>query len=188
MLNTYSQQALTFAEDLINTFDRFLAQPEHLRAPADLERFARQRGMALNTVSDADLDAVRMLRGRLRAVWEAETTGDAIQQLDDLLDGIVLELTLTAAPDGTPLPLFDATPDHTVAQRIAAYAALGILGGIQQYGIERLRACAAEPCRDVFVDTSRNLSRRFCSERCANRHNIAAFRRRRRSHEDDKGD
>ena len=41
----------------------------------------------------------------------------------------------------------------------------------------RLGTCAADGCRRVFLDGSRNASRRFCSTTCQNRAKTAAFRR-----------
>jgi predicted RNA-binding Zn ribbon-like protein len=43
---------------------------------------------------------------------------------------------------------------------------------------ERLGTCEAKGCRRVFVDESKNASRRFCSTTCQNRVKTAAFRRR----------
>jgi predicted RNA-binding Zn ribbon-like protein len=43
-------------------------------------------------------------------------------------------------------------------------------------GMHRLGRCAAEPCRNVVVDVTRNGRQRYCSVRCANR---AAVRRHR---------
>jgi predicted RNA-binding Zn ribbon-like protein len=43
----------------------------------------------------------------------------------------------------------------------------------------RLGTCTADACDRVFVDASRNGSRRFCSTACQNRVKTAAFRRRR---------
>ncbi|MEO7071362.1 MAG: CGNR zinc finger domain-containing protein, partial [Nostocoides sp.] len=36
-----------------------------------------------------------------------------------------------------------------------------------------------EDCDDVFVDLSRNRSKRFCDAICGNRENVAAYRARR---------
>ncbi len=44
---------------------------------------------------------------------------------------------------------------------------------------ERLGTCAAPDCERVFLDASKNASRRFCSVTCQNRVKAAAFRRRR---------
>ncbi|MGL5823286.1 MAG: CGNR zinc finger domain-containing protein [Nocardioides sp.] len=45
----------------------------------------------------------------------------------------------------------------------------------------RVGTCAAPPCADVYIDTSRNGTRRFCSTTCQNRTKTAAFRARRTS-------
>jgi predicted RNA-binding Zn ribbon-like protein len=42
----------------------------------------------------------------------------------------------------------------------------------------RLGVCSAASCDRVFVDTTRNASRRFCSIACQNRTKTAAFRQR----------
>jgi predicted RNA-binding Zn ribbon-like protein len=44
----------------------------------------------------------------------------------------------------------------------------------------RLGICAADRCDRVYVDTSKNGTRRFCSTTCQNRTKTAAFRQRRR--------
>jgi predicted RNA-binding Zn ribbon-like protein len=43
---------------------------------------------------------------------------------------------------------------------------------------DRLGVCSAESCDRVFVDTSRNGTRRFWSTACQNRIKAAAFRHR----------
>ena len=53
---------------------------------------------------------------------------------------------------------------------------------LRDHGLERLRVCAASGCQRVFVDTSRNRSRRYCNpDICGNRTNVAAFRARQRA-------
>jgi predicted RNA-binding Zn ribbon-like protein len=46
---------------------------------------------------------------------------------------------------------------------------------------DRLGVCSAPVCDRVYVDTSRNGARRFCSTACQNRVKAAAFRDRRRT-------
>lgn len=46
---------------------------------------------------------------------------------------------------------------------------------------QRIGQCAAEDCRRVFVDTSKNGTRRFCSPSCQGRIKMRAFRARRQS-------
>ncbi len=53
--------------------------------------------------------------------------------------------------------------------RYAAGAAMGLAVYVSAEGLDRLAICASAPCQNVFIDTSSNRSRRFCSDRCAAR-------------------
>ena len=71
--------------------------------------------------------------------------------------------------------------------RAAPYSAipgeslLGLANLVCDLGPTRLGVCAAAPCRRVFVDTSPNRSRRYCSDPCPSRANVAAYRARQRA-------
>jgi predicted RNA-binding Zn ribbon-like protein len=62
----------------------------------------------------------------------------------------------------------------------AAIAAMGLAFHLTEYGVDRLGLCEAAPCRNAYLDTSTNRSRRYCSDRCATRANVAAYRARKR--------
>ena len=47
---------------------------------------------------------------------------------------------------------------------------------IDEGGGSRLRGCSRPGCGVVFIDTSRNGRRHFCSVRCANQVNVANHR------------
>jgi predicted RNA-binding Zn ribbon-like protein len=70
--------------------------------------------------------------------------------------------------------------DAPLGQRVAAAAAMGLAIVLAEYGVERLGMCAAENCADVFVDTSRNKSKRYCDDTCSTRMNVAAYRKRKK--------
>jgi predicted RNA-binding Zn ribbon-like protein len=57
---------------------------------------------------------------------------------------------------------------------------MGLATLVTDLGVDRLGLCHATPCRRAFLDTSSNRSRRYCSERCASRANVAAYRARKR--------
>jgi predicted RNA-binding Zn ribbon-like protein len=60
---------------------------------------------------------------------------------------------------------------------LIARDAIELLTGPQR---ERLRECAAQDCRGIYVDTSPGRTRRWCSAaRCGNRARVAAHRARR---------
>jgi CGNR zinc finger len=58
--------------------------------------------------------------------------------------------------------------------------ALALLDFIRSAGWERFGVCSAPPCLAVYVDWSKNRSRKYCSQLCADRMNQAAYRRRQR--------
>jgi predicted RNA-binding Zn ribbon-like protein len=178
-LNTYNKQRAILAEDLINTFDLYLEEPEHLREPEDLQRFLVKHGIKpTDKVTENDLEQVRVLREELRECWTAPTVAEAIEKLNPLLNQAAVKVKLTCDSTDQLQVQFVAQSGLALVQQLAFEGAMGIIGLLQEHGHERLRACVSSPCQDVFVDTSRNKSRRFCSERCANRYNIAAFRER----------
>jgi predicted RNA-binding Zn ribbon-like protein len=61
----------------------------------------------------------------------------------------------------------------------AAGCATGLALAIGSDLAGRLGVCEAERCDRVYVDTSKNARRRFCSTTCQNRTKAAAFRQRR---------
>ena len=44
----------------------------------------------------------------------------------------------------------------------------------------RLGVCASASCRRVHVDRSKNTHKKYCSDACAHRESVAAYRARRR--------
>ena len=57
---------------------------------------------------------------------------------------------------------------------------MGLAFHLTAHGVDRLGLCEAAPCRNAYLDTSTNRSRRYCSDRCATRANVAAYRARKR--------
>ncbi len=58
---------------------------------------------------------------------------------------------------------------------------MGLTIVLCEFGGQRLGICGAEGCRRAYVDTSKNRRKRYCSEACAHRVSVAAFRRRQRA-------
>ncbi|MCZ9344450.1 CGNR zinc finger domain-containing protein, partial [Streptomyces sp. TRM76130] len=83
--------------------------------------------------------------------------------------------------DGRPLwHLHLADHPSNATAGYAAIAAMGLAFHLTEYGVDRLGLCEAAPCRNAYLDTSTNRSRRYCSDRCATRANVAAYRARKR--------
>jgi predicted RNA-binding Zn ribbon-like protein len=70
-------------------------------------------------------------------------------------------------------------PAAPLADRIAAHLSMGLAELVVMGESARLRTCASPACREVFLDLSRNRSRRYCDSRtCGNRLHVAAYRAR----------
>lgn len=168
-----------FAADLVNT----LGSPsgrEYLDADKLRNLLSRAGLNDQVPIDERVLAEVRRVRQRIREVFFAETEEDTVRLINALLadHGAIPHLT---NHDGRPWHLHFAAPDAPVADRVASAAALGLAQAIHDSGRARLGVCSASPCGDVFIDTSRNRSRRYCHESCASRANVAAFRARQRA-------
>jgi len=69
----------------------------------------------------------------------------------------------------------------SVSDRFTTGAVMGLAAVLNHVDPDRLGRGGLAGCTGVFVDTSPNGSRRYCSEQCANRANVTAFRFRRRT-------
>jgi len=131
--------------------------------------------------SSEELESVRELRTRLRAIWTARTRDEAAAIVNDLLAESDARPYLTKH-DEWDWHLHLTKPDAPLAQRIGAEAAMGFLDLVRADDLDRLRICAAGDCSDVLVDLSKNRSKRYCDTgNCGNRTNVAAYRARKRS-------
>ena len=79
------------------------------------------------------------------------------------------------------LHLHYARPDAPVLEQLTTTVAMGLSQVVVQHGWQRLGVCSAEGCDNVYVDTSRNASRRYCSNTCASRSTVAAYRARQKT-------
>lgn len=178
----YYENRIAFVEALVNSYDVDVteAHPEHLQTPRDLTDLLSTWGIVgpAESATASDLTSVRDLRRSLRLIFEALDEAVAASRLNALLDGAPVRSALHPAGDGEWHLDVRADPTLPLARRVAVEAALGLADAIEEYGFGRLSVCEDDPCRDVFLDISRNRSRRFCGPKCANRHNVAAFRRR----------
>ncbi len=105
-------------------------------------------------------------------------------------NGIEIEVDTTdldsfaLRPDlrGTPSLCADGPDD--LARDVCAAAVTALLRASARPGWPRFKACRGTDCRWVFLDSSRNSSRRWCDmAACGNRAKSAAFRVRRRAAE-----
>ncbi|GAA2946924.1 MULTISPECIES: CGNR zinc finger domain-containing protein [Streptomycetaceae] len=143
---------------------------------------------AARRATDADVTRFRSVRTRLRAVFQAADNGDETLAVD-LLNSLLLEFPVSPQVSGHDTRDADGKPDwhmhladhpSNATAGFAAIAAMGLAFHLTSHGVDRLGLCEAAPCRNAYLDTSTNRSRRYCSDRCATRANVAAYRARKR--------
>jgi predicted RNA-binding Zn ribbon-like protein len=183
---SHVETIVTAAVNLVNAVTpgeahgRDFEQPtgEDLRvAIGEALRAGKPQAPGVTEQDAADLAAVA---GWLRVVFDAVHTGD--------LDAAALTLNALLAETGAhpQLDRHDGEPWHlhfhgrtdTLAQGWAAGCVTGLAIFLGTEMHDRLGVCTAPRCDRVYVDVSRNGTRRFCSTSCQNRVKAAAFRAR----------
>ena len=184
--NSHTDAVVAVAVGLVNALTAGEARGRPYEPPSGEERVAAVSGVLATggrqapTVTQEEADALAEVAGRLRGVFEAVARGDvdtAAVTLNELLAETDARPHLDRH-DGEPWHLHFHGAGGTLAGNYAAGCATGlavVLGG-ELY--DRLGVCTAYRCDRVYVDTSRNGTRRFCSTACQNRVKTAAFRAR----------
>jgi predicted RNA-binding Zn ribbon-like protein len=169
-----TEVALAGAAALVNT-GRDTA--EMLPDPAALDEFVQAWGWTGRRTHDqAELDAVIALRPRLERMWQLKED-DAAELVNTLLRE-AKALPQLVKHDIWDYHLHATSSDAPLADRMAVEAAMAFTDVIRMGQLDRLRFCAADDCRCVHIDLSKNRSRRFCGTSCSNRTNVAAYRTR----------
>lgn len=141
------------------------------------------RGWLAAQCTDRDAAALRRFQRELRPVFEAGEVGDTatvVARVNDLLERHPITPAISDhEPEG--LHIHVATKAASVAELLVSESLLGLTVLICDLDPHRLGVCSAAPCTHVYVDTSANRSRRYCSDRCSSRANVAAYRARRRA-------
>jgi predicted RNA-binding Zn ribbon-like protein len=169
--------ALLLAADLVNTAGQ---DADPLADVAALEAFLDRHLVEPRIrATPADLDAVHALRPQLRAVWEAAGSGTRAGLVNELLADSGARPRLVDHGGGWGWHLHVTGHDAALQHRIAAQAGFAFADLVRSGEEGRLRSCEAPGCQAVFVDLSKNRSRRYCDTgNCGNRQHVAAYRER----------
>jgi predicted RNA-binding Zn ribbon-like protein len=167
------------AVGLANTWDGMAREPEFLQSAGALRKLLRFYGQnqLAGHVTEPEVPRVVRLRDQLRAAFAAEGPTAAAEILNAILLANAAAPQLVRARGGWRYRYHEEAA--TVAEVLAVTSALALGDIIRAGGWSRFGRCAAAPCDCVFVDVSRNRSRRYCSRLCADRVSQAAYRRRR---------
>jgi len=131
-------------------------------------------------VEEADADGMVALAESLRVVFEAAASGD-LDTAATAVNALMREMGSVPQLDrarggGWALHFHGRDPGLVIGWGAGIAAGLALAIGSDLAG--RLGVCQADPCDRVFVDTSKNAGRRFCSTRCQSRVKAAAHRAR----------
>jgi len=138
-------------------------QVDHIDSTPALMRWATDAGLidaAAATPADEDafLARAHKLRAAIRGTFEAVAAGtDAIADRAVLLD-IARDCLDTAELSGSPAELRYAATKDAILGTIA-WGAIALLGSDR---IARVKICEPDNCRWLFLDTTKNGSRRWC--------------------------
>lgn len=172
-----------FAVDLVSSEPDELDPADPLTDLGGLESFLASRPWMAERAASSDIAPLVRLRRQLREVFDAAHDGrsaDVVERLNRLL-GHHRPQPSISGHDDADWHLHVADDHAPVATEYATGAVMGLAMAFLEHGVERLGTCADPRCSGVFLDTSRNRSRRYCSDRCASRANVAAHRERQRT-------
>jgi predicted RNA-binding Zn ribbon-like protein len=173
--DTYGSSAVELAIDLANAeLDTSDAVVAFLTAHD--EWFSPDTSLQLSSRDTAQVVSTARL---VRDVALAESQDDVLARLNELL-ALARPRPYATDHDGE-LHLHYARPDAPAVEQLTTTVAMGLSQVVVQHGWQRLGVCSAEGCDDVYVDTSRNASRRYCSNTCASRSTVAAYRARQKA-------
>jgi predicted RNA-binding Zn ribbon-like protein len=165
--------ALQAAVALVNS----AAEPDSLTTRAQLDAFLIEHGYSGARARDAaELEAVRALRGPLRALLTADRD-EAVRIVNRVLADHDVRPQLVRH-DGWDYHLHVVAAGAPLAEQIAVETAMAMSDAVRGGELSRLSVCADAGCGGMVLDLSRNRSRRFCSTTCGNRVAVAAYRAR----------
>lgn len=180
----YTDEPVRLATDLVNTLSPVTGRDD-LGDPEALARFLSEHGREFPTPpTRRDLDEVHAHRALLREVFTVKDELAAAEMLNQLLTASHAVPRIAGhdhANDGDHgLHMHFESKEAGVADWVGAVCGMALAVVLCDYGKARFGICTAGSCRDAFIDMSKNRCKRYCSEGCAHRASVAAFRARKR--------
>jgi len=149
----------------------------------ELRTFLGSDSWQAQEATDRDVATLRRGAKRLREVFEhgsAGRDGEAVTALNALLEAHPVQPRISGH-EVEEWHMHVTGRGSSVSAEHMAGAVWGLAVWLCEYGSARFGVCADDRCGNVYLDTSSNCCRRFCSERCATRSHVAAHRARKRA-------
>jgi predicted RNA-binding Zn ribbon-like protein len=145
---------------------------EQLEALLDENEYTGRRDR-----DDAELEDLRALRPELRELWTL-SRDDAAERVNHILREADAVPQLVRH-DAWDWHLHATDSESPLVTRMRVEVAMAFIDVIRVDELDRLQLCEADDCNAVFVDLSRNRSKRYCDVgNCGNRMNVNAYRAR----------
>ena len=180
-LDSYGDAGALVAVELVNALASRSVETEPGQPASEaLASILAMDPPSVAQLRDRDVPRFVAVAGRLREVFDALRDGNA-----DVAAGVLNELLAEhpappfLAKEEGRWRLHHHAADAKVVPMWTSVCAEGLARLLAAGHAERLGTCEDAACGRVFVDVSRNATRRFCSTTCQNRVKAAAFRQRR---------
>lgn len=128
-------------------------------------------------LDEEELRGLRAIRPRLAELWDVDREG-AVPLVNAMLrDGQALPQL--AIHDDYDWHIHATDSEADLGTRIMVESAMAFIDIIRSDEYQRVRRCEADDCESVYIDYSRNGSKRYCDTgNCGNRMNVNAYRAR----------
>ncbi|NUP82724.1 MAG: CGNR zinc finger domain-containing protein [Nonomuraea sp.] len=166
--NTYGGNGAELAAALVNATDF---------GPAAVARTLSANAMWRTAVTAAQAAELAAWARRLAPVFGEPDPAVQVKLINELLE-ITASRPHISTHDGLEPHLHFFSAEADIVSRAKDTTAGGLAMAVCFSDGRRLGRCDRAGCATVYVDTSRNGRRRFCSLTCANRVNVAAHRAR----------
>lgn len=184
---SYTDSEVAIAADLVNALTPGSFGGRPVAVPTEP---AQRRGLVETVLSRAagrprrvdrrEADGICELAAELRDVFKLAGSRDgstAARRVNVMLTKYAAAPRLSCH-DGEPWHLHFHSSTAGVVARWGATCATALAVVVGNGDLFRLGVCTAPSCDRVYVDTSRNGSRRFCSTQCMTRVKVSAYRAR----------
>lgn len=165
--NHYGGEAARLAADLVNAADERCT-------PDGLEPILAAHGVVERSLSSTQAGLLKRWRTDLERCFGDQELHERCERINALLERSA-STPYISLHDGNP-HLHYSSHGADAAAHIQAVTAAGLAYIACFGGPNRLGRCARTACSTVFVDTSRNGRRTYCSVRCANNAAVARHR------------
>jgi predicted RNA-binding Zn ribbon-like protein len=160
----------------VNTAPEVGSEPDWLDNADSFHAFAQLHPFLSGPCTHHDLDALRMLRDELTAIFLAAAERDsaaAATRMNALLVQYPIRPTLVR--HGRSRWHLHLDDSGSVSDRFAAGAVTGLALIVSQLGVSHLGFCAMPGCRSAFADARRGRPARHCANHGTSKANVTAL-------------